>query len=241
MDAAHLDELVELEEHYWWHVAKRRLAGGLLARSAPPPGLLIEGGVGSCRNLLAFREAGYDVAGLDVMAEAVELAHQRGLYGVHQHDLCEPWPFEPNAARAVVLLDVIEHLAEPVEALRHAHHVLAPGGCVVLTVPAYQWLYGEWDRTLGHYRRYTAGLLRNQAQAAGFRVRLLKHWNAFTLPAAVAVRGVQRFRRNSQGAEFPRVSPWTNRMLLKCARVEQWLIDHGPVPCGLSLVGVLEK
>lgn len=241
MDAAHLQELVELEEHHWWHVAKRRLASGLLRRYAPPPGLLIEGGVGSCRNLIEFRRLGYEVAGLDVMPEAVGLAHERGLDGVRQHDLCDPWPFEANQARAVVLLDVIEHVPEPVAALRNAHEVLAPGGAAVVTVPAYQWLFGEWDRTLGHHRRYTGHMLRAQSEEAGLHVRLLKHWNAFTLPAAVAVRGIQRLRRNSGGAAFPRVSRWTNRMLLRCAGVEQWLIDRGPVPCGLSLVGVLQK
>ncbi len=241
MDVQHLNELAELEDSYWWHVAKRRLAGGLLSRYAPPPGLLIEGGVGSCRNLLEFQRLGYDVAGLDVMPEAVQLAQERGLPDVRLHDLAEPWPFDEGSARAVVLLDVIEHIADPVAALRNAHQTLTGGGVAIVTVPAYEWLYGEWDRALGHFRRYDARLLRRQAHAAGFRVRLLKHWNAFTLPAAVAVRGYQRLRPRTAQAEFPRVAPWTNRMLLRCAGVERWLIDRMPVPCGLSLVGVLTK
>ena len=241
MDAQHLDELVELEETYWWHVAKRRLACGLLAQFAPPPGLLIEGGIGSCRNLLEFRELGYDVAGLDVMPEAVQLARERGIDLVHQHDLTLPWPFENASARAVVLLDVIEHIEDPVAPLRNAYDALAAGGVAIVTVPAYEWLRGEWDRALGHFRRYDARLLRSHAREAGFSVRLLKHWNAFTLPAAVAVRGYQRLRPRQSAAEFPRVAPWTNRMLLNCAGVERWLIDRVPVPCGLSLVGVLTK
>ncbi len=47
MEAAHLTELIELEDSYWWHVAKRRLVVELLRRYAPPAGLLVEGGVGS--------------------------------------------------------------------------------------------------------------------------------------------------------------------------------------------------
>jgi len=242
MDAAHLNELVELEDSYWWHVAKRRLASGLLSRYAPPPGLLIEGGVGSCRNLLEFQKLGYDVAGLDVMPEAVSLAQERGLEGVRLHDLSESWPFEDDSARAIVLLDVIEHIADPVAALSHARRVLSRGGAAIVTVPAYEWLYGDWDRALGHYRRYDEALLKAHAREAGLRVNLLKHWNAFTLPAAMAVRGYQRLRlRTESAAEFPRVAPWTNRLLLRCAGVERWLIDRVPVPCGLSLVGVLTK
>jgi SAM-dependent methyltransferase len=242
MDTQHLNELVELEESYWWHVAKRRLASGLLSRFAPPPGLLIEGGVGSCRNLLEFQNMGYDVAGLDVMPEAVGLAHRRGLGDVHLHDLSECWPFADESARAVVLLDVVEHVADPVAALSQAHRVLCADGAAIVTVPAYEWLYGDWDRALGHYRRYDASLLKSHAREAGFQVKLLKHWNAFTLPAAVAVRGYQRLRpRAASAAEFPRVAPWTNRLLLRCAGVERWLINRVPVPCGLSLVGVLTK
>lgn len=241
MDADHLGELVELEETYWWHVAKRRLVLNLLARHAPPPGLLIEGGIGSCRNLMEFQRLGYAVAGLDVMPDAVALARERGLERVSLQDLAEPWPFESGSAAAVILLDVLEHLADPVAALMHAHRALAPGAAVIVTVPAYGWLYGQWDRALGHYRRYTARLLRSQAQEAGFQVRLLTHWNSFTLLAAIAVRGFQRVRPRPTPAEFPRVSTWMNRLLLGCAAAERRLIGRVPVPCGLSLVGVLTK
>ena len=175
------------------------------------------------------------------MPEAVQLAHERGLDGVQLQDLAEPWPFDEGSACAVDLLDVLEHMADPVAALCHAHRTLAPGGGVIVTVPAYKWLYGEWDRALGHHRRYTARQLRSHAHEAGFQVQLLEHWNAFTLPAAVAVRGLQRLRPRPAPAEFPRVSCWTNRVLLGCARAERWLIGRVPVPCGLSLVGVLKK
>jgi SAM-dependent methyltransferase len=241
MDARHLSELAELEDGYWWHVAKRQLAVQLLNRFAPPPGVLIEGGVGSSRNLLEFRRLGYDVTGLDVMPEAVDLARERGINGVQLHDLEEPWPVEEGSVKAVVLLDVIEHLADPVLALEHAWRALQPGGALVVTVPAYPWLYGDWDRALGHYRRYTKATLRTQAVHAGFRVRLLTHWNSFTLPAAIVVRGWRRLFPRPGAAEFPRVSPFTNRWLLACARVERSLINRVAVPCGLSLVGVLVK
>lgn len=241
MDAQHLAELTALEEGYWWHVAKRQLAAMLLTRYAPPPGLLVEGGIGSSRNLLEFRRLGYAVLGLDAMCEAVELARRRGIEEVMLQDLEDPWPVMDGSARAVVLLDVLEHLADPRAALEHAWCVLQPGGALVVTVPAYPCLYGDWDRALGHYRRYTASLLREQAQQAKLHVRLLTHWNAFTLPVAIAVRGWRRLFPRPGAAEFPRVSALTNRMLLHCAALERRLIHRVPVPCGLSLVGVLTK
>ncbi len=73
----------------------------------------------------------------------------------------------------VVLLDVLEHLADPVQVLQHARRTLVGGWCerdgaVNLYRPAYPWLYGDWDKRLGHYSRYTTSLLRDHATQAAF-------------------------------------------------------------------------
>jgi SAM-dependent methyltransferase len=241
MEHHHLQELIELEDRYWWHVAKRSLVVSLLKRHFPPPGLLVEGGVGSGRNLVEFRRLGYDVAGFDVMPQAVEHVRERGLAGVRLHDLTATWPLPEASARAVVLLDVLEHTPDPVEVLRHARSTLAPGGGVLVTVPAYPWLFSNWDERLGHYRRYTARMLASQARAASLEVERVTHWNSFSLPAAVVLRTFQRMRRQDRPAEFPRVSRTMNSLLCGAAAVEErWLRRFG-APFGLSLVGVFRK
>ncbi len=241
MEYHHLQELIELEDRYWWHAAKRALAVSLLQRHFPPPGLIVEGGVGSGRNLVEFQKLGYDVAGFDILPQAVEHVRQRGLEKVRVHDLGGAWPLPSESARAVVMLDVLEHTADPVEVLRHARETLTPGGGMVVTVPAYPWLFGNWDKRLGHYRRYTARELTRQAQAASLEVVRLTHWNAFSLPAAIVLRTLDRLCQRDRAAEFPRVSPLMNRLLCAAASVERrWLTRCG-APFGLSLVGVLRK
>lgn len=240
MNSTHLQELIDLEEGYWWHVAKRALVSRLLKSHFPAPGRLVEGGIGSARNLLDFQQRGYQVTGFDIMPEAVEHARQRGIEDAHVLDLSEPWPLPPKSVRAGVLLDVLEHLADPVQVLRNAASVLEPGGGLVVTVPAYPWLYSAWDRHLGHYRRYTAKQLKKHADQAGFKVTWLSHWNAFTLPAAVIVRGLNRVFKREGHSDFPRVSPTVNSLLTRSAQVERnWLLGAG-LPVGLSLVGVLK-
>lgn len=239
MQPGHLAELAELEESYWWHVAKRKLAMTLLERFAPPPGLLVEGGIGASGNLVAFRERGYDVRGFDIMPEAVSMGASRGIDSVSVHDLHQPWPVEDGSARAVVMLDVLEHTAEPVQVLANIKRILAPQGAMVLTVPACPWLFGDWDRMLGHYRRYTIRMLRKQATDAGLKLVWSGHWNSFTLPAAIAMRTLGKFRK-SEAAEFPRVPRSVNSLLLSCASVERSLLFRTGVPAGLSVVGVLQ-
>jgi len=241
MDPRHLRELIEWENRYWWHVAKRALVLEVLKRRLPPPGKLVEAGAGAGGNLLAFREAGYAVAGFDISAAALEPCRALGLRDVQAHDMHEPWPVAAGSARAVVLLDVLEHSARPVRVLTNAAAALSPEGGIVLTVPAYPALLGPWDRMLGHHRRYAVRMLGHQAREAGLRVEWLSHWNAFSLPAAAVIRSVERLLRHPRTAELPRVSPFMNSLLLKLAGRERALIRRRPLPMGLSLVAVLTK
>jgi SAM-dependent methyltransferase len=241
MEHHHLQELIELEDRYWWHVAKRSLVTSLLKTHFPPPGLLVEGGIGSGRNLVEFQQLGYDVAGFDVMPQAVEHVRRRGMERVHLHDLGAAWPLEEQSVRAVVMLDVLEHTPDPVEVLRHARASLATGGGVLVTVPAYPWLFSNWDERLGHYRRYTARELARQAGQASLEVVRITHWNSFSLPAAVVLRTLDKLRKHDRPAEFPRVSAAMNSLLCGAAAVERsWLKRFG-APAGLSLVGVFRK
>jgi SAM-dependent methyltransferase len=241
LDAHHLQELIDLEEGYWWHVAKRRWAGQLLQRYLPVPGLVIEGGIGSGRNLLEFQRLGYEVAGLEIMPESVMHAHQAGVPNVQLHDLAESWPIPAGAARAVVMLDVLEHIADPIRALQHAAAVLRDDGGLVLTVPAYPSLYSDWDRKLGHYLRYTRKELLRQTAEAGLAPVWDGCWNALSLPAAIVSRRLTQRRSNGNGAEFPRLPALLNRLLIGCAAAERILSRWIRIPVGLSLVGVFVK
>src|SRR6185503_15503979 len=69
----------------------------------------------------------------------------------------------------IICLNVLEHVAEDLAALRGMRGLLTRGGRVVLLVPALPWLYGSLDAALGHVRRYAAAELRAKIQTAGFR------------------------------------------------------------------------
>ena len=174
--------------------------------------------MGGGANAVAFRGLGYEVRGFDLMPDSVDHCRGLGFEGFRVHDLQEPWPAEAGSARAVVMLDVIEHVPDPIQVLRHAAAALRPGGAMIVTVPAVPALMGPWDRMLGHHRRYTRRMLRRQAGAAGLRVAWLSHWNAFTYPAALVVRLAVKYRDGRRSAEFPRVAPAVNRLLTNSAR-----------------------
>jgi len=241
VEAAHLQELMTLESSYWWHVAKQRLATSLLSTYVRTPASIVEGGIGAGGNLLYWQSMGYEVHGLDIMEESVYNARQRGIASVHQHDLHEPWPVENNSAQAVVLLDVLEHLQDPVVALRHAANALSDDGKIIFTVPAHPWLFNEWDERLGHYRRYTSEMMRSQVKQAGLRLVKMRPWNAISLPIAVMLRTYRKLFPKNTGAEFPRVGQLVNRSLIQILEYERCWSPHLRPPFGLSIVGVISK
>lgn len=77
----------------------------------------------------------------------------------------------------VVAMNVLEHIVDDVAALRCLARVTVPGGRIVLWVPGYPQLYGDFDRKVGHVRRYTPKTLRACVEAAGLSVEMLRPIN----------------------------------------------------------------
>ena len=71
----------------------------------------------------------------------------------------DPAAFAAKGIDTIVCLNVLEHVEDDRGALRRLHAALAPGGRLLLLVPAHEWLYGAIDRAIDHHRRYErAGL-----------------------------------------------------------------------------------
>jgi hypothetical protein len=79
---------------------------------------------------------------------------------------------------AMVAMNVLEHIEDHVGALRAAHTLLRPGGAVIMFVPAFQFAMSDFDRAIGHYRRYTRSSLRGVYEDAGLRVESIHYVNA---------------------------------------------------------------
>ena len=232
-------ELYELEDRHWWFRSRRRVVRALLQRAAlgPSPRIL-DAGCGTGRNLVEYATLG-EVEGVDFSAEAVEFCRLRGLGGVRQAAL-EQLPFESDRFDLIVATDVVEHLEDDRLALAELGRVAAPGGRLVLTVPAYTWLWSQHDESLHHKRRYTAGRMRTQLVAAGWTPSFVTYFFTALLPGVAAVRAFRRADRNG-GAETAESdcslgSPGVGRLLELPSRGEAGLIARGVrLPAGVSL------
>ena len=77
---------------------------------------------------------------------------------------------EAEAVSRIYSLNVLEHIEEDVAALRDIREKLNAGGALFLYVPAFMCLYSEFDKAVGHYRRYRRGELIDKLREAGFVV-----------------------------------------------------------------------
>lgn len=86
-----------------------------------------------------------------------------------QWDLYEAFP-RSDSYDTIIILNVIEHLEDDLKAVRKIHERLLPGGCLIVMVPAMQFLYGSLDRAFGHFRRYTKSTMGNIIEKASFKI-----------------------------------------------------------------------
>lgn len=117
---------------------------------------------------------------------------------VVQAGLPGPLPFPSGRFHLVTCLDVLEHVDDDAAAMRELARVVAPGGFLLVTVPAHPHLWSAHDVRAGHRRRYTRDALAALAEAAGLETVLLSPFNVWLYPAAAVAR-----RLGLAGTAFP--------------------------------------
>lgn len=227
------------ERDHWWFRGRRLFIEAALRRAAPPPGArVLDAGCGSGGNLALLARVGA-VSAFEFDAGARAVATALGIGDVRAGALPDGIPFGDARFDVIGLFDVLEHLEAPVASLRALGARLAPGGALVLTVPAIPWLWGPHDEVHGHHRRYTAALLRAHAEAAGLRVEYCSAMNLLLLPLAVAQRLRERWGGYRPEALVP--PPLLNRLLLAAWRLERLVVPRWRLPLGLSLLAILRR
>ncbi len=237
MDEKLYQAFAELEDRHWWFTARRAIIGRLIARWVPAGSSIVDVGCGT-GGFIADLQSRYDVRGVDPAPSALAACRRRGLRSLHEGGAADAASWGALPVDAVTLLDVIEHLDDDVAALRTARTALRPGGHVIVTVPAYQWLWSEHDVLNHHRRRYTVRRLRLAHAAAGLRPLQIGYFNALLFPFAVLQRGLAALRPATDMLSMP-VGP-LNRALRSVFASEGALLAGlgGSFPFGLSAFSV---
>jgi len=234
--------LHKAHERHWWFAARRAILGALLedaVRDGVPAGVLYDLGCGVGANLPLLQRFG-EAVGVDDSPDAVAFCRSRGVGQVRLADLNQLRGLPDGSGSVALLADVIEHLDDEEPCLRAAHRLLAPGGLLVVTVPAYQFLWGPSDLAAHHRRRYTEAHLR-RVIGRHFRIEKTTYFNTFLFGVVVVGRLLERLldRSGEEAANVP-AGP-VNVCLRVVFQAERSVVRRWRFPFGVSILCLARK
>jgi SAM-dependent methyltransferase len=251
MEDAVYQEFLELENAHWWFRGRRAIFVSLLdtwlGRAPDGPRLLMDLGCGVGGMLEPLAAYG-TVIGTDVTLNGLEHCARRqfprlvacnGLHGC----------FREGSLDCVTAFDALEHIDDDVGALAEIHRMLKPGGLLIASGPAYQFLYAQQDRITHHHRRYTLGGFTGKARSVGFEVLKASYINFLLfpviLPIVLALKLWQSLRRPDDAEAGSNVGipvpAFVHSALTAIFSSESWVLQRMSVPAGHSLIMVARK
>ena len=204
---------------------------------------MLDIGCGPGGNLTVLAAHTTHAIGMDYSPYALAYAHQH-----HEHlgqASVLNLPLADNAIDLITILDVLYHqwIPDDVTALRECHRILKPGGILILTDSAFEFLGGPHDETNMTARRYTLPQMQKKLTSLGFEILKSSYIYSFLLPIAFLRRWMQRtFTTHTEPTSDIQVLPqWLNKALLMLSIAEQAWINTRSVPFGTSILFVARK
>jgi SAM-dependent methyltransferase len=247
------------EDRHWWFATRTRAILAFLDRyvGAGRDLRVLDVGCGAANMAHHLRHYG-QVIGVDNNPRPLEIARQRGLEAYE--GTADHLPFEDGSFDLVALLDTVEHVPAEDRVFEECRRVLCapqlgtgrPGGKLLITVPAFMFLWSHNDVINMHQRRYTAPELRAKLQRHGFNVLRISHNNSFLfLPSAALIllrRGraepelaSPHFDEDAYQVEMEPAPPLLNRVLTGVGKLEVALLRRINLPAGTSIIAIAEK
>jgi len=173
---------------------------------------------------------------LDSLGMAVSGRGKLYFYNIHQrrNELKEQFS-------TILLLDVIEHIDEPIPFLESVSFHLKPGGKLIIGAPALPLLYSQYDVAAGHSRRYTFSLLKQQVESCGFKLEEKSYWGFCLIPVLFLRKIVLPFYRKKIviKAGFQPPAVWIEDFFQFLRKLECRFMSK--VPLGISLLAIVQK
>jgi SAM-dependent methyltransferase len=207
MERVVYDTMADLDQRHWWYRARRDVLAALIRRRARPPrnAKILEIGCGTGHNLAMLGEFG-QVEALELDEQVRTVAEKRLGREVMSAPLPELAGVREHHYDLIGAFDVIEHIDADRAALASIATRLKPGGKLVMTVPAHQWMWSAHDVVNHHKRRYSRGELRRLIATSPLKLEAIGYFNSLLFPVAVAERLSSKATRRSSAFSRPSVT-----------------------------------
>lgn len=236
-------ESAEIEAQHWWFVGRRAILLDTLMRfSGASHNKLLDVGCGTGLNAMLFSQNGFLVTGLETSAVAIALARAKAP-SITILSTSLPSSLVPHDSYGVITaLDVIEHIDDDKGFIVAVADALQPGGLVLISAPAFSFLWSVHDELAHHKRRYNREELRASLVRAGLEPIFISYFNFLLFPAIALFRVLAAaFRTSRNVSDFSATPEILNAMLASILAAERFLLRLFPLPFGVSLIAVARK
>jgi SAM-dependent methyltransferase len=246
MEAEEYARLDETEASHWWFAAVHALAVAALRRRPGPAGLpILDAGCGTGGMLERLGAAfpGRGAIGIDIAAAALVRARAKIRMPLLRGSV-DALPFADATFGAALSIDVLCHRAvDAPRALAQLRRVLAPGGTLLINMPAHRWLRSVHDERVHTRSRYARREVRDMLAAAGFEAIDAHHWNSLPFPALVLQRKLlSRLARGPARSDVAPMPAPVDRGLRAVMAVERAMLRAGlRLPFGGSVIAVARR
>ena len=241
MNDSMYETMYALERTHWWFRGKRKIV-----LSAIPSRVqnteLIDFGCGTGIMLKELCKLG-EVTGLDKNANALDFCRNRVDVRLVQADLSERLPLDTKYDVGVAL-DVLEHIEDDLSALINMRDTLQYGSTLIITVPAFKFMWSTHDEQCAHKRRYSYKELEKLIISSGLIIDYLSYYNSFLFPVIALLRCFNKVFNNSTKNELEnkQYGKAVNSILYYIFICEKFFIQHRiKLPFGVSLIAVLRR
>jgi SAM-dependent methyltransferase len=236
MDRIVYERMAAHDTTHWWYRARRDILADYLTRwgDLPKDARILEIGCGTGHNLPMLAQFG-EIDAIEIDETARAKASERLGKPVGTAPLPELQGVAPGSYDLVAVLDVIEHVEDDVAALKAIATALKPGGKILITVPAHQWMWSAHDVVNHHKRRYSKAGFVALLEKSGLRGRKLGYFNSLLFPVAVAARFAGKLMGKDDSDDSPPPKP-LNTLFEGIFRLERHMVGRMPLPPGLSLI-----
>ena len=230
MDNKTFSRQIKNQKKHWWFQARKKIIDQIISSiNLKKKKNILDFGAGSGVNLDMLRKHGLvDIHEQNKYARAIIKKEKK------IKNLYSTLKIKKNFYDLILLADVIEHVKQPKELLKDLKKFLKKDGHILITVPAYQFLFSKKDKVLGHYRRYNKELLKTEL--SGFKVENISYFNTFLCVPIIIITILNKLLKRDY---IKQVETTPNFILNKLCYIifasEKYFIKYFNLPFGISI------